>query len=82
MTVHVKVFPIAGLCDETQKLELALEEGNMDELLMQLQECLKTDQLKTEALMFMHNGRTLNRSKDVAFRDGDEVWLMPLLSGG
>ena len=82
MTLYIKVFPITGLCDETQKLTITLEDGVFSKVLSHLQERFGTESLKTEALMFLHNGVALDRSKDIVFQDGDELWLMPLLSGG
>ena len=82
MKVFVKVFPTAGLCDETRKLEIALEEGNMSELQTHLQERLDANPNKIEELMFVHNGRAMDKRKDVFFQDGDQLWLMPMLSGG
>ena len=81
MNVHIKIFPIAGLCDETRKLELTLEEGSMNELLTNLREQFNVNP-KIEELMFLHNGRALNRRKNTVFRNGDELWLLPMLSGG
>ena len=82
MNVHIKVFPIAGLCDQTRRLELALENGSMGELQSLLHKELDLDMSKFETLMFMHNGRALDRRRDVVFDDGDELWLLPLLCGG
>ena len=82
MMVHIKVFPSVGLCDETQKLEVTLEEGSMSELQTLLQKRLGITLQKMESLMFLHNGRALDKYKDIVFRDGDELWLLPLLSGG
>ena len=82
MTVHVKIYPIAGLCDKTHEMELSLDGGSMSEVMPNLQKRFGVESLKTEALMFMHNGRALERNKDVAFQDGDDLWLLPLLSGG
>ena len=82
MKVHVKVFPTAGLCDETKKVDIDLEEGNMSELQLQLQEQLGASPHQIEGLMFLHNGFSLDKHKEVAFQDGDQLWLLPLLSGG
>ena len=81
MNVYIKIFPIAGLCDETRKLELTLEEGSMSEVLTNLREQFNVNP-KIEELMFLHNGRALNRHKNTVFRNGDELWLLPMLSGG
>ena len=94
MKVHIKVFTIAGLCNQSQKLELALENGSFSEMLIRLQGrlganlgnnpdyCSGDGSDKFEKLMFMHNGRALGKCKDVVFKDGDQLWLLPLLSGG
>ena len=84
MKVHVKVFPIAGVNDQSQKIEILLGEGSLSEALMHLQErlCPGSNPGKLEKLMFLHNGRYLDRHKDAVFQDGDELWLLPLLSGG
>ena len=82
MKVLVKVFPAAGLCDQTQELEITLEEGSLSELLTLLQERLSVNPGKIEELMFVHNGRAMDRREDVLFQDGDQLWLMPMLSGG
>ena len=82
MKVQVKVFPITGLCNQSQKLELALGNGNFSEVLTLLAEKLGVSFDKFEKLMFLHNGRGLDRKKDVVLCDGDELWLLPLISGG
>ena len=81
MKVHIKIFPIVGICDQSQKLELPLEEGNLSEALALLEGRLGMN-CKIETLMFLHNGRALDCRKDAVFQDGDQLWLMPLLSGG
>ena len=92
MKVHIKIFPIVGICDQSQKLELPLEEGNLSEALALLEGRLGVNlginsggihsACKIETLMFLHNGRRLDSRKDAVFRDGDQLWLLPLLSGG
>ena len=82
MKVHVKVFPIAGLCDRTKKLDIALEDGSMNELQACLRERLDVNNHKIETLMFLHNGHALDKQKDAVFKDGDQLWLMPVISGG
>ena len=82
MKVFIKVFPSAGVCDQTQKLEIALKDGSMGELRMSLQERLGVNPGKIEELMFVHNGRALDRRKETVFGDGDQLWLLPMLSGG
>ena len=83
MTVHIKLFPIAGVCNQSQELELILEEGKLGEVLANLHERLGVNlAVKLEKLMLLHNGCALGNRKDVAFQDGDRLWLLPLLSGG
>ena len=82
MNVHVKIFPIAGLSDKTQKLVLALKNGTMSELLAHLQEQLGVTLNKTKTIIFLHNGCALDRYKETVFKDGDQLWLLPLISGG
>ena len=82
MNVHVKIFPIAGLCDKTQKLAIVLKNGTMDELLEHVQEQLGVTLYETETIIFLHNGCALDRHKETVFKDGDQLWLLPLISGG
>ena len=82
MKVNIKIFPIAGLCSESKKLELTLEEGNLGEVLRLLEENLGAKLSKLEEFMFLHNGRGLDRGKDIFFQDGDQLWLLPMVSGG
>ena len=82
MTVHIKVFPIAGVCDQSQKLDISLEQGNLTEALSLLEVRLGVCFSKPEKLMLMHNGRGLDRRKNTVLEDGDQLWLLPLLSGG
>ena len=82
MRMHIKIFPIAGLCDQQQELELSLEVGCMSELETLLQKRLSADLRKIEELMFLHNGYRLDKNEDVVFQDGDQLWLLPQISGG
>ena len=82
MNVHVKIFPIAGLCDKTQKFVITLKNGTMSELLAYLHEQLGITLNKTETLIFLHNGCALDRHKEPVFIEGDQLWLLPLISGG
>ena len=81
MKANIKVFPIAGLCEKSLKLEIALEKGTLDEIFEFLQGRFG-ENLKTETLMLMHNGRRLDLNNNTVFKDGDQLWLLPLLSGG
>ena len=81
MKVSVKVFPIAGLCDRRQELELALEGGSMGELEALLFERLGAAP-KTKAFTFLLNGRGVGKRESVVLRDGDNLWLLPQISGG
>ena len=87
MKIHVRIFPVAGLCDKTQELDILLEHGNLNGILAYLkeqlfQERMAADPGSIEKLMFLHNGHALDRKKDTVFKDGDELWLLPQLSGG
>ena len=84
MIVYVKVFPIADICNQSQKLELLLKEGSFSELFNHLQERLGVDLNpdKPGKLMFLHNGSNLESRKEVVFKDGDQLWMLPMLSGG
>ena len=82
MKVQVKIFPIAGLCDQKQELEISLEEGNMGELQMLLEKQLGVNPSVIKSLMFLHNGRALDVRADAVFADGDLLWLLPQISGG
>jgi molybdopterin converting factor small subunit len=80
--VSVKVFPAAGLCERRRELEIALEEGSMRELEERLFGALGADPLEAKALMFLLNGRGIGRRDGVVFKDGDQLWLLPQVSGG
>ena len=86
LRVNVKIFPIAGLCEQRQDIELVLEEGSMNELEMLLFRKLNVNPGNVEAYMFLHNGRGLcsspDKYKDVVFQNGDQLWLLPQISGG
>ena len=82
MKVNVKVFQTTGLCAKTEELEITLEEGSFSELLFLLGKTLGVNLHEVKALMFLHNGCVLDRSKSVVLRDKDKLWLLPLLSGG
>ena len=82
MNIQIRIFPIAGLCNEKKELELALEKGNFYEAQARLEELLGISFRENKTLMFLHNGQGLDRNKDIVFREGDQLWLMPLLSGG
>ena len=80
--LKVKIFPAAGLWDQKRELEIELNESSLIELMAILDKRLNVNQEKMKRLMFLHNGRALDRSKDVVFNNGDQLWLLPLLSGG
>jgi len=82
MKMNVKVFPVTGLCNRTREMEVNLEEGSMSELLAHLQKQLDADLPETESLIFIHNGHGLDKCKNVVFQDKDQLWLLPILSGG
>jgi molybdopterin converting factor small subunit len=82
MKVQVKIFPIAGLCDKKQELEIPLAEGSMGELEAYFEERLGVNLRAIKSLMFLHNGRSIDERENVVFSDGDLLWLLPQISGG
>ena len=82
MKVHINIFPIAGLCNQSKKLDLNLEEGNLGEVLILLEQILDAKLSKLEELIFLHNGRGVDKRKEILFQDGDQLWLLPMISGG
>ena len=82
MKVRVNIFPIAGLCDRKQELEIALEEGSIGELHTHLEDRLGVNPRTIKSLMFLYNGRALDERDNVALSDGDTLWLLPQISGG
>jgi len=82
MNVHIKIFPIAGLNDRKQELEITLEKGNLNEALNRLREQTGVNFGEMKTLMFLHNGKALDKHEDNVFREGDQLWLLPVLSGG
>ena len=82
MKVHVKVFPIAGLCEQRREMDFSLENGGMGELEPLLERELGVSLDKIKSLMFLHNGRGLDEPENVVLCDGDLLWLLPQISGG
>ena len=88
MMIFIKVFPIVGVCDQSQELEIPFENSKMSEVLTHLEKRVGFKLAdKYEKLMLLHNGQVLDidvlkRSQEVVFEDGDKLWLLPLLSGG
>jgi len=82
MKIHIKIFPVAGLSDRNQEFELALQKGSFNEALALLQKLLDVNLSEIKTLMFLHNGHKLENDKDEIFQEGDQLWLLPLLSGG
>ena len=81
MKVSVKVFPITGVSDAAQELEITLSEGNLSELIAILQLRFRVDP-HDESIMILHNGQALDSYADVILSNGDQLWMMPCLSGG
>ena len=82
MNVHIKVFPITGLSEQRQEMELTLEEGNMGELKSLLFDRLGRKPDNSQAYMFLLNGCGMEDWEKAAFRDGDRLWMLPQISGG
>jgi len=82
MKVHLKIFPIADLCEQRQEMEISLDEGSMGEVETFLLKRLGMNPDKIETIMFILNGCGLGSRKDVVLRDGDMLWLLPQISGG
>jgi len=82
MKIFVKMFPIPGICTESREMEFALCEGNLNELLVCLQEQVGAITLPLETLMFLHNGRGVDINENLQFRDEDRLWILPQISGG
>jgi len=82
MKVNIKIFPIAGLFNKKQELEIALENGDLNEALTRLQELLGVNFRENKTLMYLHNGYKLESQNDAVFQEGDQLWLLPILSGG
>jgi len=81
MKIYVKIFPIAGVSDAAQEMEVTLAEGKLSELITLLQNRIGSD-LSERSIMLLHNGQSLNIDDDVILTEGDRVWAMPRLSGG
>ena len=81
MKVSVKVFPIAGVSDAAQELDVTLSEGNLSELIAILQQRFSVDP-HDERIMILHNGQAIDSYADEILSDGDRIWMMPCLSGG
>ena len=81
MKIYVRIFPIAGLFDATQELEVKLIEGRLSELMNSLNQSLGADLLDKDILI-LHNGHSLDIKSDTLFSDGDQIWIIHCLSGG
>ena len=81
MKVSVKVFPIAGVSDAAQELEVTLSGEKLSELIAFLQQRFSVDP-RDESIMILHNGQALDSYVDVILSEGDRLWMMPCLSGG
>ena len=81
MKINVKIYPIAGLNEATQVMDAALDEGNLSELVTFLCRQLGAD-LREYGVMILNNGQSLDIESNVILNDGDNIWVMPRLSGG
>jgi len=82
MKVRIRIFPAAGIDKVPDEFEITPEKGCLSEVLALLRENLGLDPAENAALMFLHNGQELDIRKEAVFQDGDQLWLLPLLSGG
>jgi len=82
MKVHVKMFSIPGICEASREMEFALCEGDLKELLNLLQEEVGDAPLPLDNLLILHNGRALVKNENAQFSDGDDLWILPQISGG
>ena len=82
MKIQVSVFPIAGIAEKKREFELTMENSNLEETLVQIEERLGVNLPKIETLLLLHNGQGLNKNKELAFKDGDQLWVLPQISGG
>ena len=82
MEVQITILPIAGFCGEKQELKLYLEEGSISELAALLEERFGVNLRSIESLLFLRNGRGMDVSEDVVFADGDQLALLPQITGG
>jgi len=82
MKVHIRISPIAGFCEQRQEIEVVLKHGSKSEVETLLYNKLGVNPFNMEAIMFLLNGRGLEPREDVVFQDGDQLWLLPQLSGG
>jgi len=82
MKVHVAIFPVAGLCVQRQDFEVFLDKGSVGEMETVLFDRLGVNPFKIDALMFLHNGQALDIDEAAVFHGGDQLWLLPRISGG
>lgn|GEM_PF-4713274 len=79
--VKIKVFPLADVTDTSFETELTLSEGSLYECMTYLNEQFNTE-LREKEIMILHNGRSLDIYADAVIAEGDQVWVLPRLSGG
>jgi len=79
--VKIKVFPLADVTDTAFETELTLTEGSLYECMTYLNKHFGTE-LREKEIMILHNGHSLDIHMDAEVNDGDQVWVMPCLSGG
>ena len=79
--VRIKVFPLADVTDAAFETELTMTEGNLFECMTFLNKHFGTE-LREKGIMILHNGQSLDIHADAEVSDGDQVWVLPRLSGG
>jgi len=82
MKVQVSVFPIAGTTEKKQELQITMEKGSLEEALARIEERLDINLPKIETLLLLRNGQGLNKNEELILKDGDQLWVLPQLSGG
>jgi len=79
MKIYTRIFPIAGLFDATQELEITLTEGSPGKLMKSLNQLLDTD-LDDKDVIILRNGQSLDINTPLS--DEDQIWVIHCLSGG
>jgi len=79
--VKIKVFPLADVVDASFETELTLTDGSLYECMTYLNTHFGTE-LREKDIMILHNGQSLDIFANAVINDGDQLWVLPCLSGG